>query len=219
MFSRRLMLQMALLALPFARAHAQSDGLALLAQFLQSVRTGRATFTQVVTAVPRAGQVPRQRTSSGVLEFQRPGRFRFSYQKPYEQTLVADGQTLWLHDPDLQQVTARAQAQALASTPLALVVGSADLGALQREFVLQAEPGQAGLQWVTVTPRLPDGQIRQARLGLRLSDQGPQLGVLELLDALGQRSVLTFSGFEINPTLRPESFVFRVPAGTDVIRP
>ena len=80
---------------------AQADGLGLLGQFLQSTRSGRAQFTQVVTSVPKAGQPPRQKTSSGTLEFQRPGRFRFSYKKPFAQTLVADGQTLWLHDPDL----------------------------------------------------------------------------------------------------------------------
>jgi outer membrane lipoprotein carrier protein len=200
-------------------AWAQSDGLDLLGQFLQTVRSGRAQFTQVVTSVPKAGQPPRHRTSSGTLEFQRPGRFRFSYKKPFEQTLVADGQTLWLHDPDLQQVTARAQAQVLGSTPLALIISSTDLAGLQKDFQLQAEPARDGLQWVKATPRRADGQMQHALAGLRTSDRGPELVVLDVLDAFGQRSVLTFSGFEVNPSLKADAFQFRPPAGTDVIRP
>ena len=198
---------------------AQSDGLALLGQFLQTARSGRAQFTQVVSSVTRPGQPTRQRVSSGTLEFLRPGRFRFSYRKPFEQTLVADGQTLWLHDPDLQQVTARAQAQVLGGTPLALIISATDLAGLQKDFQLQAEPVRDGLQWVRATPRRPDGQIQHALAGLRAADRGVELVALEVQDALGQRSVLTFSGFEINPPLRADAFQFHPPAGTDVIRP
>lgn len=198
---------------------AQTDGLALLGQFLQTVRSGRARFTQVVSSVPRDGQPPRQRTSSGTLEFMRPGRFRFSYRKPFEQDLVADGQTLWLHDPDLRQVTARPQAQVLGSTPLSLIVSATDLAGLQKDFQLQAEPARDGLQWVKATPRRTDGQLQHALAGLRAGERGPELMVLEVLDALGQRSVLSFSGFEINPALKAEAFQFQPPVGTDVIRP
>ena len=199
--------------------HAQSDGLQLLGQFLQSARSGRAQFIQVVTSVSKAGQPPRQRTSSGTLEFQRPGRFRFSYKKPFEQTLVADGQTLWLHDPDLQQVTARAQAQVLGSTPLALIISATDLAGLQKDFQLQPEAARDGLQWVRATPKRAEGQVQQVLAGLRASDRGAELVVLEVLDTLGQRSVLTFSQFEINPVIKADAFQFHVPAGTDVIRP
>ncbi len=206
-------------ALPVLPAWAQNDGLALLGQFLQTARSGRAQFTQVVTSVPKAGQPARQRTSSGTLEFQRPGRFRFTYKKPFEQTLVADGQTLWLHDPDLQQVTARAQAQVLGTTPLALIISSTDLSGLQKDFQLQSEPARDGLQWVKATPRRADGQMQYALAGVRAGERGPELVVLEVLDALGQRSVLTFNGFEVNPVLRADAFQFQPPAGTDVIRP
>jgi len=196
-----------------------SDGLALLGRFLQTVRSGRAQFTQVVTSVPKAGQPPRQRTSSGTLEFQRPGRFRFIYKKPFEQTLVADGQTLWLHDPDLQQVTARAQSQVLGSTPLALIISATDLSGLQKDFQLQAEPARDGLQWVKATPRRTDGQVQYILAGLRSTERGPELSALEVLDALGQRSVLSFSAFELNPVLKADAFQFQPPAGTSVIRP
>lgn len=219
MLHRRSWLLATLACLTAWPALGQSQGLVLLGQFLQTVRSGRAQFSQVVTSVPKAGQPPRQRTSSGTLEFQRPGRFRFSYKKPFEQTLVADGQTLWLHDPDLQQATARPQAQVLGSTPLSLMVSSADLAGLQKDFQLQVEPARDGLQWVKATPRRADGQLQYALVGLRAGDRGPELLVLEVLDATGQRSVLTFSGFEVNPVLKADAFQFQPPAGTDVIRP
>jgi outer membrane lipoprotein carrier protein len=200
-------------------AWALGYGLALLGQFLQTARSGRAQFTQVVTAVPKPGQPARQRSSSGTLEFQRPGRFRFTYKKPFEQTLVADGQTLWLHDPDLQQVTARAQSQVLGSTPLALIISATDLSGLQKDFQLQAEPARDGLQWVKATPRRTDGQVQYILAGLRSTERGPELSALEVLDALGQRSVLSFSAFELNPVLKADAFQFQPPAGTSVIRP
>ena len=88
-----------------------------LEYFIRSAKSGRAEFTQVITAPPKDGQASRTRTSTGTFEFQRPNRFRFDYRKPFEQTIVADGQTLWLHDKDLNQVSQRKQAKVLASTP------------------------------------------------------------------------------------------------------
>lgn len=216
---RRQLLVMALGATLLRDVHAQTDGLVLLGQFLQTVRSGRAQFTQIVTSVPKAGQPTRQRSSSGTLEFQRPGRFRFVYRKPFEQVLVADGQTLWLYDPDLQQVTARAQAQVLGGTPLSLIISATDLSGLQRDFQLQAQAPREGLQWVKATPVRADGQIQHALAGLRSGDRGPELVVLEVLDAMGQRTVLTFGGFEANPTLPADVFHFQPPVGASVIRP
>jgi len=198
---------------------AQADSVDLLAQFMKQARSGRADFTQVVTSPSRPGQPPRAKTSSGRFEFQRPGKFRFDYRKPFVQTLVADGQTLWLHDVDLNQVTARAQSQVLGSTPAALLTAASDLQALKGDFKFSPEPDQGGLQWVRATPQSPDGQIRGVMLGLRSTASGPELAVLDVQDNLGQRSVLTFSGFELNPALPANTFVFKAPAGADVIRP
>ena len=202
------------LALP-----AQADSVDLLAQFMKQARSGRADFTQVVTSPSRAGQTPRAKTSSGRFEFQRPGKFRFDYRKPFVQTLVADGQTLWLHDVDLNQVTARQQSQALGSTPAALLTGASDLQVLKNDFQFTPEPDRDGLQWVRATPQSPDGQIRAVMVGLRAAPSGPELAVLDVQDSLGQRSLLTFTGFEFNPALPASTFVFRTPAGVDVIRP
>ena len=200
-------------------AWAHADGLEALSQFIQQTRSGRAQFTQVVTSPTRQGQPPRSKTSSGSFEFQRPGKFRFDYRKPFVQTLLADGQTLWIHDVDLNQVTARNQAQVLGSTPVALLTAATDLEGLKVDFTFKAEPDREGLQWVRATPKKADGQIQSVLVGLRAADKGVSLAVLDVQDSLGQRSVLAFSAFELNPALPASSFVFKVPAGADVIRP
>lgn len=198
---------------------AQADGLDLLTQFVSQARSGRAEFSQVVTSPSRAGQVPRLKNSSGSFEFQRPGKFRFEYRKPFVQTLVADGQTLWLHDVELNQVTARKQSQVLASTPVALLTLSGDLQSLKADFQFAAEPARDGLQWVRAMPLASEGQIRSVLVGLRAGAAGPELRVLDVQDSLGQRSVLSFSAFELNPALPATTFVFKPPAGVDIIKP
>jgi outer membrane lipoprotein carrier protein len=201
-------------ALAAALPAAHADGMASLENFMRNVRSGRADFTQVVTAPPRDGQAPRSKQSSGSFEFQRPNRFRFHYAKPFEQTIVADGQTLWLHDADLNQVTARKQEQVLGSTPAALIAAAPDLEALRKDFELNAAPDRVGLQWVQATPRSRDGQLRRVAVGFR----GDALAQLEILDAFGQRSVMSFGRMELNAPLPAASFQFKPPAGADVIR-
>ena len=200
-------------------AQAHADGLDALSQFIKQTRSGRAQFTQVVTSPARQGQLARSKTSSGSFEFQRPGKFRFDYRKPFVQTLVADGQTLWMHDVDLNQVTARNQTQVLGSTPVALLTAATDLEGLKADFNFKTEPDRDGLQWVRATPQKTDGQIQSVRVGLRTTDKGVELAVLDVQDSLGQRSLLSFSAFELNPALPASSFVFKAPAGADVIRP
>lgn len=191
-----------------------ADGLKSLESFLKGTQTGRAEFTQVVTAPPKEGQAARSKTSSGSFEFQRPARFRFLYRKPFEQTLVADGQTVWLYDVDLNQVTARKQSQVLGSTPAALLASAADLKTLQAEFMLESAPAQDGQDWVLATPKARDGQIQAVRIGFK----GEQLATLDIQDSFGQRSVLRFTGFQANPALPSDTFQFKPPAGADVVR-
>jgi outer membrane lipoprotein carrier protein len=198
---------------------AWAEGLESLENFIKMTRSGRSAFTQVVTSPARQGQTARSKTSSGSFEFQRPGRFRFIYTKPFEQTIVADGQTLWMHDVDLNQVTARKQAEVLGATPAALVAAAPDLKALQADFTLQAAPDKEGQQWVLATPKNRDGQLQSIRVGFRSTSKGSELSSLDILDSFGQRSLLTFTGFEINPALSADTFQFKPPAGADVIRP
>jgi outer membrane lipoprotein carrier protein len=119
----------------------QADGLQDLEKFLREVNSAQASFTQVVTSPKRTGEtVARSKTSSGRFEFLRPNRFRFEYTQPFEQTIVADGQTLWLYDVDLNQVTARQQQEVLGSTPAALIAAGTDMRALSQAFALKAAP-------------------------------------------------------------------------------
>jgi outer membrane lipoprotein carrier protein len=194
----------------------QADGLKDLETFLREVGSAQAGFTQVVTSPKRAGETTaRSKTSSGRFEFLRPNRFRFEYTKPFPQTIVADGQTLWLYDVDLNQVTARKQQEVLGSTPAALIAAGTDLKALSAVFDLKAAPAQDGLEWLEARPKAKDGQLQSVRVGFRTG----QLAVLEIADSLGQRSVLTFNQWQDNAPLKAEQFRFTPPAGADVIRP
>lgn len=208
----------AFVAMTFVAQAAWAGGMDSLEQFIKNTRSGKAAFTQVVTAPAKEGQSPRAKTQSGSFEFQRPGKFRFVYAKPFEQTIVADGQMLWLHDVDLNQVTARQQEQVLGATPAAIVAAAPDLKALQKDFDLSEEPDADGQQWVKATPKSRDGQLQSIRVGFKPGAQGAELGTLEILDSFGQRSVLSFSGFEVNPTLPASHFSFTPPKGADVLR-
>ncbi len=202
---------------------ASAGGLQSLESFIQSSHSGKADFTQVVTLPSRPGQTARVRTSYGKFEFARPNRFRFDYLKPLAQSIVADGQTLWLFDVELNQVTARPQAQALGSTPAALIASAPNLKALQAQFVLTQAAPQDGLQWVQATPRSEHGQLQSVRIGLRPDANGAapggSLAALEIVDSFGQRSVLTFHAWQVNPVLPRNAFEFKPPPGADVIRP
>ena len=211
------MIKSTLSALAFCLATfaAQADGLKALETFLRDVAGGQASFTQVVTSPPRSGEaVGRSKTSQGTFEFLRPNRFRFEYQKPFPQSIVADGKTLWLYDADLNQVTARAQQAVLGSTPAALIAAGTDLKALAEVFELKSAESANGLEWVEAKPRQPDGQLQTVRVGLR---QG-ELAQLEIADSLGQRSVLTFTQWQGVGTVAPTRFRFTPPGGADVIR-
>lgn len=210
---KQLLLTTALVA---TSAGAFADGLKDLENFLRDVDSAQSGFTQVVTSPKRAGEtVARSKTSSGRFEFLRPNRFRFEYTQPFEQTIVADGQTLWLYDVDLNQVTARKQQEVLGSTPAALIAAGTDMKALTEVFDLKAAPAQDGLEWLEAKPKTKDGQLQTVRVGFR---QG-QLAALDIADSLGQRSVLTFTQWQGNAPLKADRFRFQPPAGADVIRP
>jgi len=203
-------------AFALASLAAQADGLQDLERFLKEVGSARYGFTQVVTSPKRSGEaVARSKTSSGSFEFLRPNRFRFEYTKPFEQTIVADGETLWLFDVDLNQVTARKQQEVLGSTPAALIAAGTDLRTLGEVFELKAAAARDGMEWLEARPLARDGQLQMVRVGFR---QG-QLAVLDIEDSLGQRSVLTFTNWQGNAKLTPEQFRFQPPPGADVIRP
>ena len=193
---------------------ARPDGLESLENFVKTAKTGRTDFTQVVTAPPKDGQPPRVKTSTGTFEFSRPSQFKFVYKKPFEQTIVADGQTLWLYDVDLNQVTSRKQSQVLNATPAALIATASDLKALQADFSLANAPDKDGQQWVVATPKTKEGQVQDVRIGFKSG----QLSSLEILDSFGQNSRMSFSAFQVNPALDAATFQFKPPTGADLVR-
>lgn len=184
---------------------AHADPVDTLRAFARDVKSGRANFSQTVSSPDGA----KKKTSSGSFEFSRPNRFRFAYSKPFEQLIVSDGQKVWLHDIDLNQVSVRPLDQALGSTPAALLAG----GSLERDFELTALPERDGLEWVQAKPRAKDGTVAEMRVGFR----GKDLAALELVDAFGQRSVLLFSAVQQGVAVPAERFRFVPPAGADVI--
>ena len=209
-----IMKRIAIIFIVLCAINVRAGGLESLESFVKNVKTGRADFTQVVSAPAKDGQMPRVKTSSGTFEFARPNRFKFLYKKPFEQSIVADGQTLWLYDVDLNQVTARKQSQVLGSTPAALIAAAPDLKALQADFTLADAPDKDGLQWVVATPKAKDGQLQTVHVGFKAAE----LAALEILDSFGQRSRLTFNRLEVNPALPASNFQFNPPAGADLIK-
>lgn len=185
---------------------AQADGANALRDFARDVQSARAQFTQTVTSPDGV----RKKQSSGRFEFARPDRFRFVYDKPYEQQIVADGQKVWLHDMDLNQVTVRGMSGALGATPAALLAGAS----IDKEFELKAQPAADGLQWAQAVPRSKEGSIQSIRVGF----QGAQLAALEIVDTFGQRSLLRFSSVETNVRFADDAFRFVPPKGADVIQ-
>ena len=206
-----------LIATIFIAASAQSTwaaGLDSLEAFIKNTKTGRSDFTQTVTAPPKDGQVARTKKSTGSFEFSRPGRFKFVYKKPFEQFIVADGQTLWLYDVDLNQVTARKQTQALGSTPAALIASASDMAALQADFTLTPVPNSDGLEWVQATPKAKDSSLQYVRVGFK----DGALAALDILDSFGQLSSMRFTTLQSNAVLEANSFAFKPPVGADLIR-
>ncbi len=208
--------KIAMLLIAIYSMNTWANGLNSLETFLKSSKTGRADFTQTVTSPARDGQAPKVKNSSGTFEFARPNRFKFVYKKPFEQTLVADGQTLWMHDVDLNQVTANKQASVLSNTPAAIIASSADLKALENNFVLKAAPDAEGASWVVATPKAKDGSLQTIRVGFNTATG--ELAHLDIVDTFGQRSQLKFQKVEVNPGLASDAFNFKAPAGADVIK-
>ena len=172
---------------------------------MRDVKSGRASFTQTVTAPDGA----KRRSSSGSFEFSRPNRFRFAYAKPFEQLIVADGQKVWIFDADLNQVSVRKFSSALGATPAALLAG----GSIEKDFELSSQAPQDGLDWALALPKLKDGAFQSVRIGFK----GKTLAAVEITDAFGQRSMLQFTQMTANAAVPADSFRFTPPAGADVI--
>lgn len=192
------------LALPLT-AYAGATG--KLKNFIASTRSGQADFSQEVLA--KSGK--RIQRASGTMQFVRPGKFRWIYLQPYEQQIVGDGEKFWLHDVELNQVTVKRLDAALGSSPAALLAGSNEI---ERGFTLEDSGERDGLDWLQATPRSQDTSFEKILMAF---DAQSELVIMELHDALGQKTVLRFSGMQRNPKLSPQLFNFIPPKGADVL--
>lgn len=186
---------------------AQAGGVEKLKSFISATRSGQANFTQ--TVLDRNGK--KTQSASGTMQFVRPGKFRWSYQKPYEQLIVGDGAKFWMYDVDLNQASVKKLDQALGSSPAALLAGSNEI---ERGFVLKDTGSKDALDWLEAAPRNRDTSFENIRMAF---DAQGDLAVMELSDAFGNHTVLRFSGLQRNPALSPGLFKFSPPKGADVI--
>jgi outer membrane lipoprotein carrier protein len=187
-------------------APAGAAGVDRFREYLRSTQTAQADFEQQV--FDRDKKLVQR--SRGSFTLQRPGRFRWSYAQPYAQLIVGDGRRVWIYDEDLNQVTVRAMAKALGSTPAALLAGAADV---ERAFELSDAGTREGLEWVEARPREREAGFERIRLGL--GTVGVQ--AMELTDHFGQTTLLRFSNIARNPRVDPDAFRFIPPKGADVL--
>lgn len=149
--------------------------------------------------------------TSGRVALSAPRLFRWEYIKPYPQTVIADGKTVWVYDPDLKQATKRVQGVEEQSSPLAILI---DPSRLDKEFVVKEEASTAGTAWLSLAPRnTAEAAFKSARLGFK----GGQLSQMSFTDALGQRTDISFAGWKRNPRFASQTFRFTPPKGVDVI--
>ena len=177
-----------------------------LKSLLQQTTTARAHFAQIVLD----SNMKTLQQATGTMQFSRPGKFRWEYDKPYEQTIVGDGTRVWLYDKDLNQVTVRRFDRAIGSSPAALLAGNNEI---EKDYTLKGLPSRDGLDWLEAVPRTPDTAFERIRLGFGKTG----LEAMELRDQFGQTTVIKFSTIERNAKLAPELFRFTPPKGVDVI--
>lgn len=177
-----------------------------LRAFIEQTRSARATFSQTVT--DSGGQIAQK--ANGTVQFERPGKFRWTYEKPYEQLIVGDGRKLWIYDKDLNQVTERKLDKALGSSPAALLAGSDDI---DKYFSLNALGMKKQLDWLEAKPLDEESLFDKVHMGFR----GNVLEVMELYDHFGQKTSIKLSSLQRNPKSSPEMYRFTVPEGADVV--
>jgi outer membrane lipoprotein carrier protein len=197
---------LALLALLLVATLADAASLDRLREFVRETQTARASFIQTVT--DRNGRMVQRAT--GELAIARPGHFRWTLEKPYQQILVGDGERVWVFDPDLNQVVVRRNDRALGSTPAALLAGKEDV---ERAFDWKDLPAANGLDWLGAKPKDQESSFTEIRLGFNAGG----LAALEVTDNFGQHTLVSLFNLERNPKLSPDLFKFTPPKGADVV--
>lgn len=210
--SRRYLSIFAVLALSLAGQAAEAQvrveqtGEKLVKDFIENVTTLTGRFEQ--TLIDADGQVIDQ--SSGTLEIERPGRFRWAYTDPYEQWLVADGLNIWSYDVDLAQVTVKPQSEALANTPALLLGGTADA---LLQFRFDGSMVENGTTWVRMIPVDTDSGFERMELGFL----NGQLLRMVFFDNLEQKTLVSLYDVRTNEPIDAGQFMFAVPDGVDLV--
>lgn len=194
------------LALCVCASLANAATLDRLHAFVRQTQTLHANFTQVV--YDASGRQVAQ--ASGEFSIARPGRFRWTVEKPYKQLLVGDGERVWIYDQDLNQVISRKSDRALGNTPAALLSGREEVEAA---FEWRNLPQTEGLDWLGATPKDKESAFMEVRLGFDATG----LVALDVFDNFGQRTMIRLSSLERNPKLAADLFRFTPPAGADVV--
>lgn len=198
---------LALLAVPFPAAATGDRTTERLDGWISATGSFRARFFQSVFDEDGV----RISESEGTVAFRRPYRFRWDYEFPEPQIIVADGTTLWWYDIELEQVTVRPVESALEGTPAALLAGPGRAG---DHFRVAALESIRGVDWFQLIPRGADAAIRALRIGL----EGEEVRALEMDDGFGQTTRIVFHDVEYNPPLGDELFRFVPPPDADVVR-
>ena len=195
-------------------SHAFAGGIDDLKAFVSQVHSARGDFVQhQITAnknASGAAAVKAGGEQSGNFVFARPGKFIWSYTKPYDQLLQADGETFYVYDKDLNQVTQRKLGAALGASPAAILFGSNDL---EKSYNLRDVGVKGGIDWLELTPKSQDTQFQQIGIGFKDGN----LAAMELHDVFGNVTLLTFTNVVKNPNLPNDAFKFTPPKGADVI--
>jgi outer membrane lipoprotein carrier protein len=187
--------------------NASADGVKSLRNFYDQTDSMRADFTQLVT--DKQGRKVQE--VQGEMQLKRPNKFRWDYNKPYEQQIISDGKQVWLYDTELAQVTIRELSKALGSSPAALLAGDA---ALDKNFKFTNVDRKGDIEWVKATPQTEDSGFDNILLGFK----GSELKEMELVDSFGLQTKINFNKIEQNPKLDNKMFLFKVPKGVDVVK-
>lgn len=186
-------------------AYAEETPIAQLKTFLHGNAALSADFKQV--SFDKSGR-PAQ-NSFGKFYLSRPGKFRWNYQKPFEQEIVSNGGKVWFYDADLEQVTVKNLDDSLGSTPALLLTGQIDI---DDKFKLEDQGSEDGMNWVKLSPKNEESGFKYILIGLN----DGQLGGMELSDNFGQLTRIYFSNIQLNPALNDSLFNFKAPKGVDV---
>ena len=201
------LLMLSLLAAPsFSQADDEADARRLVDAFVEDVSTFSASFEQAL--LDADGEVIDR--SSGTLEIERPGRFRWAYTDPYEQWLIADGLNMWSYDVDLAQVTVKPQTEALANTPALLLGGSRQ--ALE-QFEYDGTHLEGDVRWVTLRPLNTESGFEKVELGFAAET----LFRMVFYDNLEQTTLIELRDVVVNEPIDAAQFAFDIPEDVDVV--